>query len=177
MENNFYTKRLPRELEYIEKHMPTYSFYNNFFDTSLNANCLELITPNENILRIVIPKNYPFKAPIRLELNGKNYRELIRNMPRRIHYLYKYPTNAYFEEKINASTSSSRECICCTGLFCPTNWTPCIMIHHMLKEIEDHNKLKQLIVYKLTLKEIFYSKQMPTDLIRNVLGFLDGDHI
>ena len=170
MENNFYAKRLPRELEYIEKNMPMYSFYKSYFDPTQNANRLELTTPNGNNLTFIIPSNYPFKPPTRVELNGQNYRQLISQMSRRIHYLYNYSTDAYFEEKVHGPSSST--CICCTGLLCPTNWTPCIMIHHILKEIGDHNQLKQMIAYKLTLRDIFDNKQIPLELIRFVLAYL-----
>ena len=46
------------------------------------------------------------------------------------------------------------------------------MIHHILKEIGDHNQLKQMIAYKLTLRDIFDNKQIPLELIRFVLAYL-----
>jgi hypothetical protein len=168
-----YEKRLPREIQFIEQYMPSYSFHESFLDENEKMNKLEIVSPHGNILRFSIPNDYPFKAPVKLECNGYNYRFLLKNMPTRIHYLYTFPNEVYFREGVYIHAQrKSTKCICCSGLLCPENWSPVMMIHHILSEIDGHNRLKQCIMYKLVLKDIFEKKNIPFELIRNTFEYL-----
>jgi ubiquitin-protein ligase len=178
-----YNKRLPRELEQIEKNKPGYLFIENYLDEIEKLNYLCFVTPNGNQLSFKIPNDYPFKPPTGILCNGWNYQLMLKNMPRRIDYLYYNPNEMYIGENAKFDLFSpirdnivvirtKPKCLCCSTLLCPDNWSPVAMIHHILKEIDDHNKLKRQIMYKLVLFDIFEKKRIPHEMIRNVFYFL-----
>ena len=55
----------------------------------------------------------------------------------------------YFQEKKENVNYNKIQCICCSSLLCPDNWTPVYRIHHILNEIKQHNVLKISIMYFL----------------------------
>lgn len=180
-------RRIIKEIEYIEKNMTQYQvqnldlgndFYNNYnnkYTENINNDkniYLEIITPNFNSLIFKIPRDYPFNPPLKLTLNGEDYRYNLKNMPNRINYLYNHPNDVYFEEKSNITHFKGPGCLCCSSLLCGENWSPTFKIYSILNEIELHNQLKNQIKYKLTLKPIFDKFGIPIDILRYLLRFL-----
>jgi len=167
------SRRIPRDLLHIKTNMQEYDVC-DIEDTNSNNKTiiLNIITPNYNRLEFTIPNDYPFKPPIDLKINGENYRYNLKNMPKRIANLYNYPYKLYPED-ITGSNIQRKECLCCSTLLCPDNWSPVVSIHDILNEITKHNELKESIKYKLLLKELFDGNKLLTfDLFRLIYGFL-----
>ena len=167
--NNSCIKRINREIDYLQTNKPEYQIY-SFTQNTDKTLTLEIVSPNLNILEFIIGDDYPFKPPISLKLNGKNYRYLIKHMPARIEHLYYNPDKMYPAEICYSFTKP--ECLCCTGLLCPVNWSPVVTIGHILKEINGHNYLKRHFSYKLLLKELFDHRRLPLELIRSIYQYL-----
>jgi hypothetical protein len=165
-------KRILTEIEYIKKNMPLYQA--NIIDYSFNNNntYVEVITPNCNMLLFTLPSTYPFNGPSSLTLNGDNYRFLLNKMPPRIKYLYENPNDIYYNESCKMKHFSRPDCLCCSNLLCPENWSPVCKIFSVLNEIEQHNQLKSHIKYKLTFDIIIEKFNLTPDIIRLVYCFL-----
>jgi len=170
--NDSSRKRIAKEIESIENNFTNYEI--NILDineakTEIN---IEIITPNYNKLVFTLPNDYPFKPPKELKLNGQNYRFLLKNMPKRVEYLYYHPNIMYVDERCTFKHYKIPECICCSSLLCPDNWSPVMRLERILIEINQHNELKRNIMYKLRLKEIFDKSEMPLELFRSIIVFL-----
>ena len=169
-DTNFY-KRIIREIDYIKNSLPQYRMY-EFTEDKDKIISISLYSEKNNFLEFKIPKDYPFKPPLSLTINGENYRYRLKEMPSKIYYLYYHPEKMYMDDSISINKQCRPTCLCCNNLLCPANWTPVTRIPHILKEIELHNDIKRNIMYKLKLKEIFDFRSLPLDLIRNVYLFL-----
>lgn len=171
--NNTCKKRILREINYIKDNMPEYTIVDEIEENKLKKEMsIHITSPNYNNFIFRLPYDYPFKPPTKLSCNGENYRYSLKNMPTRIYYLYYHPEQMYFQEKLETINYNRRDCLCCNTLLCSANWTPVNMLHHILKEIKDHNILKKNIMYKLTLKNVFDYFDLPLELMRNVYNFL-----
>ena len=184
-ENNKANKRINRDIDYISKNMSQYYVQilpnlhdnnNNDINNNNNNNIyVEVITPNSNVISLTIPPDYPFKPPLNITMNGKNYRQLLSNMPTRINYLYYHPNDVYYNENCKLVHYSKPECLCCSTIMCHSNWTPACSISTILHQMNQHNLLKRQLLYKLLLKPIFDKNNLPLELIRTVLHYLlDG---
>jgi hypothetical protein len=164
-------KRITNEIINIKKTMPSYqiSELNELNDKNIY---IQIITPNNNTLIFKLPYDYPFKPPYSLKCNNYDYRSMLKNMPKRIEYLYYRLYDMYFEEIVKYENLQKKNCLCCSTLLCAYNWTPACKIIHVLNEINDHNKMKRKIMYRLLLKNIFDNFNLPLELIRNVYCFL-----
>ena len=175
-------KRITNEIINIKKTMPSYQIYelNNNNNKTINETndiknknvYIEIITPNNNILLFELPNDYPFKPPLSLKCNGIDYRSMLKNMPKRIEYLYYCENDMYFEENVKYENLKKPNCLCCSTLLCGYNWSPACKMSHVLDEINGHNNIKRKIMYKLLLKNIFDNWNLPIDLIRNVYYYL-----
>jgi ubiquitin-protein ligase len=174
-------KRLNKEILIIQEQLPDYEvglmedpfFENNNNNNNNNKNkYLEVITPNYNRLIFTIPNDFPFKPPLGLTINGQNYRLLLKNMPKRIYYLYEHPNDVYYQEGAKISHYKKPNCLCCSTLLCADNWTPVCKLYNVLNEIKGHNELKRQIGYKLSLKPIFDKYGLSIDLLRYLFVFL-----
>ena len=148
---------------------------NNNNDTNNNNNnniCVEIITPNSNVISVTIPPEYPFRPPLNVTINSKNYRKLLANMPTRINYLYYHPNDVYYNENCKLAHYSKPECLCCSTIMCHSNWSPACSIATILHQMNQHNLLKRQISYRLLLKPGFEKNNLPLELIRNVLQYL-----
>ena len=171
--NNICKRRLKREIDYIKDKMPEYIILDEIEENKIKKEIyFRIITHNNNQLVFTLPYDFPFKPPQNLLLNGQNYRYSLKNMPTRIYYLYYHPEQMYFQEKKENVNYNKIQCICCSSLLCPDNWTPVNMIYHILNEIKQHNVLKRNIMYKLNLKMIFNYYNLHFDLMRNIYDFL-----
>jgi ubiquitin-protein ligase len=171
-------RRIRREIEIIREKLPDYDVDLNEDDTFNNNNninknkYINVITPNHNLFVFAIPNDYPFKPPVSLTINGENYRFLLKNMPRRIQYLYDHPNDLYYQEGTKIAHFNKPSCLCCSTLLCGDNWTPVCTLYSVLNEVKGHNELKRQIIYKLSLKPIFDKYGLPADLLRYLFGFL-----
>jgi len=163
-------RRLPRDIIYIKNHIQGYDIYDATENPDKTLN-ITMITPNQNRLDFTIPSSYPFKPPLSLHLNGKNYRYLMKKIPPRIEYLYTHPSQ-FYQDEINTNIPTCYECLCCKSLLCADNWSPIHSLHHILFEIHKHNDLKRGIMYKLLLKELFDDKWLPLEIIPIVYAYL-----
>ena len=97
---------------------------------------------------------------------------MLKNMPKKIEYLYYSSNDMYFEENMKYENLKKQNCLCCSTLLCGDNWTPACKISNILNEINDHNSIKRQIMYRILLKNIFDYFNLPVDLIRNVYYYL-----
>ena len=63
-------------------------------------------------------------------------------------------------------------CLCCKSILCISNWSPISTIYNIILEIEDNNKYKEILGYKLSLNHLFKTKNMPFDIINPIMDFL-----
>ena len=164
-------KRMKREISMIEETFPEYRI-SDFIQNTDKTMTLILYTPKYNQLVFTIPTEYPFKPPLSLTINGENYRYRLKNIPKRLNYLYHHPHKLYIDDTSTVNISTIPTCLCCTSLLCAANWSPVICLTYILKEIDTHNDLKRHMIYKLRLKEIFNSKDLPLELFRNIYSYL-----
>lgn len=173
-------KRIQREINYIKDNMSSYEIKEVIYNKSYNENSnqipnlntyIEIITPNRNKLVFKLTKDYPFKVPEYLKINDINYRHSIKNMPKRIDYLYYHPNDVYFQEKSQLKLYDKPNCLCCSTLLCEGNWTPVCTIYYILNELNNHNNIKRYIKYKLMLKEIVDYFNLPLEFIRQIYVF------
>lgn len=169
-------KRIIKEVRYIRNNHKDYTTISiNYRDT--DTMYLDIKTKKGNILHFDISKYHPFKPP-KLEIQTKdrsyNYREHLQSIPKSILYYIRYPNDTYIQNKIITSYhhNNDSKCICCKSVLCGSNWSPVIKIHHIILEIEEHNKTKVSIRYKLSLNNIFKIKNIPLDIIKPILEFL-----
>jgi len=163
-------KRILNEIKYINENMPQYHV--EIVDENQKNIEIGIITPKLNYLLFTFTNDYPFKPPLSFRCNGVNYRYNLKNMPRKVEYLYYHPNDMYFQENSNLEHFKKPDCLCCSTLLCGENWSPVCKIANILNEIEVHNKLKLQIGYKLTLKSIFDKNLLPIDLLRFLYEFL-----
>jgi len=176
-------RRLAREMDVLKEKMPTYELF--ILDDCEDKDChcnekdknihIQIVTPNCNCLKMTLSQDYPFKPPRFFKINGRDYRYDLKRMPTRVQYLYNRPDDMYYEESVkmkNMAICSNWHCLCCQSLLCGDNWSPAIMLHNILKEIEDHNLLKRKIMYKFALKNLFDKRNLPLELLRSVHKYL-----
>ena len=164
--------RIRKEYQYIRTYTTKYDTIS--FNYIVNNLFIDIKSEKGNILHFNIPKNYPFKVP-KLEIqtsNGSyNYKERLCNMPSSIYYFIKN-SNHYFRQSTLSNSSKEDACLCCKSIFCEDNWSPAIMIYQILNEIENHNKIKQHIGYKLALNQYCKIKNIANDIIKPIIDFL-----
>lgn len=165
-------KRIKKEIAIIQEKLPSYEVYLMEMQEYDKNTYIEVITPNYNRLVFNIPNDFPFKPPMGLTLNGENYRQKLKFMPKRIQYLYDNPNDVYYQERSIIKHYKKPECLCCSTLLCPDNWSPVCTLYRLLVEINDHNILKRQISYKLCLKPIFDKYGLPVEILRYLFVFL-----
>jgi len=170
--NDSCKKRIAKEIELIESKLPTYQIGRLHINDEKKQTHFEIITPNYNTLTFILPNDYPFKPPIEVKWKGQNYRYILKNMPKRIEYLYYHQNDMYVDEKYKYTFYKKPECLCCNSLLCADNWSPVMTLHRILDEIIHHNELKRYIMYKLKLKEFFEYYHLPLELFRTIYKYL-----
>jgi len=166
-------RRILKELQYIRTYKTIYNTISfNYIDDKLYV---DIKTKKGNILRFDIHKNYPFMGP-KLQIqtaNGSyNYKERLCNMPASIYYFIQNPNDYFKKTNKNLNISKDTLCLCCNSIFCEDNWTPVVMLYQIINEIEDHNKIKQNIAYKLVLNQYCKIKNLTYDIIKPIVDFL-----
>ena len=163
-------KRIFNEIKYIEKNLPQYIITE--LNILNNITYIQIITPKHNKLIFELSCDYPFKPPSYVKCNNKDYHYSLKKMPKTIEYLYYNKDDMYYQENKKITLLNKTHCICCDSLLCADNWSPSSTIYDILNEISTHNKLKNKIMNKLILKNIFDVFNLPLELIRNVYHFL-----
>jgi len=164
-------KRITREIEHIENTLPQYTVV-EFTENIDKTMILSLLSPNNNLLRFTFSSDYPFKPPVSLKVNGYNYRQRLNKMPLKIYYLYYHPEKMYMDDTTSLPIGCVTNCLCCSSLLCGGNWTAVLRISDILKELENHNRIKRNIMYKIYLKELADYKRLPLDIIKTIYEFL-----
>ena len=78
----------------------------------------------KNIFKFELCKNYPFRPPRNVWVNGLHYTEIKQKMtPKGVAYLKKY---------------KGMECFCCNSILCPNSWTPAIRLPYIINEMQDN---------------------------------------
>ena len=167
-------KRVEKEIRVIKEKQPNYeaSIEWTYNDTKNKTISIQVITPKGNVLIFILPYDFPFKHPKSLTVNGNNYRLLLKEMPRRIQYLYDHPNDVYYKEDSKITHYKKPDCLCCSTLICPDNWSPVCTLSGIINEIKGHNQLKSQIGYKLVLKDIIDKFVLPVEIIRYLFVFL-----
>jgi len=167
-------KRIIREVSFIRNNHKDYKDISiNYIDPDIMY--LDIKTKKGNILHFNISKDHPFKPPtleIQTTHGSYNYRERLNTMSSNIYYYLQYPNQYYIRNNINNNIRRENICLCCTSNLCSANWTPVIRIQYIIREIEEHNKLKKIIGYKLSLNDLFKIKDIPLDIIKPIIEFL-----
>lgn len=87
----------------------------------------------KNIFKFELCKNYPFRPPQNVWVNGLHYKEIKQQLsPKGVAYLKKY---------------NGIECLCCNSILCANNWTPAIRIPYIINEMQE----KMIIIKKIEL--------------------------
>jgi hypothetical protein len=169
-------KRIIREVRYIRNNHKDYKHISiNYIDP--NTMYLDIKTKRGNILHFDISKYHPFKPP-KLEIQTKdgsyNYIYHLQSIPKSILYYLNHPNDTYIKDRTHTNYYNNKDsqCLCCKSILCGSNWSPAIRIHHIILEIEEHNKTKEIIKYKLLMNYLFKIKNIPLDLITIVIGFI-----
>jgi hypothetical protein len=111
--------------------------------------CINIIN-NNNKYRVILSKDYPFRIPISVEINNKNYKSILcMNEPKINNYLIKL---------------YGKQCLCCSSLMCADNWIPTFNISYIINEINNTLKIK---------KEIFLNILCDTIKVKYNLEFLN----
>ena len=83
------------------------------------------------IFDIILSNEYPFKIPLSVVINGRDYKKILAvNEPR---------VNEYLKKHYHTS------CLCCTSIMCPDNWIPMYNISHIINDIMNNIKIKHHI--------------------------------
>jgi hypothetical protein len=171
MKRSTCNKRITREIEYIENSLPQYTVA-HYIENTDKTMLVSLISPNNNLLQFKFSRDYPFKPPVSLKVNGYNYRQRLNRMPLKIYYLYYHPEKMYMDDTTSIPIGCVPNCLCCSSLLCGGNWTAVLRISDILKELENHNLIKRNIMYKIYLKELADYKGLPLELIKTIYEFL-----
>ena len=183
MSKSIVERRLSKEIDFLEEKMPTYQLFILDGCEDNDCNCeekdknihIQFVSPNGNCLTMTLLQDYPFKPPRYLKINGRDYMYNMKRMPPRINYLYNHPDDMYYNENAKMKNSAiclNCTCLCCHSILCGDNWSPAVMLFHILKEIEGHNLIKRKIMYKFALKNLFDKRNLPLELLRSVYQYL-----
>lgn len=80
---------------------------------------------------------YPFKPPIKLEINNENIFNIYKDIIKK-----------------NKDILDNNLCLCCQSLLCSNNWNISKNIFHILIEVEKILQYKQLFIKRILLNKI-----------------------
>ena len=93
-----------------------------------------------NIYKLFVSEDYPFKMPTNVYYNGIEFNKYIYdNLLEIKKYLIKY---------------YHIECLCCRSLLCGVNWTPMVNIAKIINEINDVVRIRKEITYRILCDKI-----------------------
>lgn len=174
--------RIMNELRELrnESNIEKYERVNLIFDDPTNL-VLIVSTKNNNTIEFIFNEHYPFKPPIvmvnyinqeKKEIYYKTlYCKLTNITDTMIHYFIENRDESIFIPS-HSTKAKKIACLCCSTVTCPANWSPVIMIKHILNEIEYNNQLKRDIKYKIAINTIIKQRNMTLELIPYIYEFL-----
>ena len=138
-------------VEYVKERPNTISTRNTIneidnidnIDNSRNSYVIITIMLNgdNTLYQLNITKEYPFHAPSIVRINYKDYR---------FNYL-----------KINSEKTLKElkefikfDCLCCSSILCPENWSPAIRLVKIIDEIKQIRYCRMIIIHRLLAKKI-----------------------
>lgn len=113
---------------------------NNIKLEKQQANHIITLSCNGHTYHIELCPSFPFKTPEKIMVDGVDYsRILVTSDPRMKPYLQKY---------------TGTNCLCCSSLVCPDNWTPATRLTSIINEAEFNIHLKYKILFHILCDEI-----------------------
>jgi len=100
------------------------------------------VVREKNVYEFELQKDYPFKAPINIKYNNREYRKSLYNYSVKVHKILK---KRYF-----------MDCFCCNTILSGYNWTPACNISHIINEINKITKIQKEIIIIILCDEIRY---------------------
>jgi len=148
-------KRLTNELVELKKqgaYINVDYYDNNLINNSIDNSIDNIIRKpyitvtvvlNENgcLYQFNILSDYPFKPPSMAKINYHDYRKDYLQ-------IQSQKTIKELKEFMNC------QCLCCSSILCPANWTPAIRIIKIIEEFEKIKKYRRLIINRLLAKKI-----------------------
>ena len=108
-------------------------------ERKVNAISIKVIK-DKNTYELDLEKDYPFKPPVNIKYNGKDYKRSLHNYSEKAQKILKHD---YF-----------MECLCCNTVLCGGNWTPACNICHIINEMDKIKKIQKKIIIKILCDEI-----------------------
>lgn len=100
------------------------------------------VIKDDNLYEFELQKDYPFKAPINVKYNNREYRKSLYNYSVKVQKILK---KRYF-----------MDCFCCNTILSGTNWTPACNISHIINEMDKITKIQKEIIIVILCDEIRY---------------------
>ena len=94
----------------------------------------------KNIYNFQLQQDYPFKPPINIKYNGRDYKKSLFNYSIKVQKALK--KNYYMD------------CFCCNTILCGNNWTPACNISHIINEMDKITKIQKEIIIIILCDEI-----------------------
>jgi hypothetical protein len=114
-----YSRRLGKDIADL---LPEYSNYQVQFDYGLDVPVLT-IKDNNDVFEIMLHKDFPFKCPQKITINGTPYSSiLVCNDP-------------YRKKMLKEMTEL--DCLCCRSIICQGNWTIQTRLKNVVNEIKE----------------------------------------
>jgi hypothetical protein len=87
-----------------------------------------------------LQKDYPFKPPINIKYNIRDYKKSLSNYSEKVQKILK---KTYY-----------MDCFCCNTILSGTNWTPACNISHIINEMDKITKIQKEIIIIILCNEI-----------------------
>lgn len=104
-----------------------------------NSILIKVIKGN-NIYNFDLQKDYPFKPPINIKYNGRDYKKSLFNYSEKVQKILKKQYHM--------------DCFCCNTILCHNNWTPAINTSHIINEMDKITKIQKEIIIQILCDEI-----------------------
>ena len=131
-------KRIKRELERFDDTCSLISIDNDYEDK--NKSIITILDNTNNFVYSIIPSiYYPFRPP-QVQINFRPYLQFLK-----INYL-DFSVNLKKIYKIN--------CLCCSTITCPDNWSPGFTISHIIQEARKFKDYKLTLIKKMMSDKI-----------------------
>ena len=122
---------------------------NNIKIEKQQSNNIITLSFNGHTYHIELCPSFPFKTPEKIMVDGVDYsRILVASDPRMKPYLKNY---------------TGTDCMCCSSLVCPDNWTPATRITSIINEVEFNIHLKYNILFHILCDEIRAKHKLSSD--------------
>lgn len=146
-------KRVNKEIQLLE-HYGT----KNIRLTRQNSIIYLRFEINNLKFKIHVPINFPFRAPGYIEINDKNYREMLV-----------FKNNKFINNEL---TKINIKCLCCTSKLCTNNWTPTIKIYNFIEEYQKNKKLILNLCNKYWFSKYCQENNIILEIEELILSFI-----